>query len=268
VDRSFNLVPDKRAIGTDLGGIPAVKGIKLFARAQHATFNQLAKRHARLGAFRGGGLQRFLIELAYGFDPLFGNLAIRFFPFDPNKVAAQHLGNCTCGACAKERIKHDITGVGRPHKDTVQQAFGLLRRMRFIAHLVLQTFVAGADRQHPITAHLDTFVQRFQRFVVEGVFGILVLAGPDHGFMRIGKALAAKVRHRVRLAPHHVVQDPETRILQCGTNAENIVIAANNPDRAIGFQQTPRGFQPFAGKLVIDGKAGKLVPRIIDRIHL
>ena len=34
VDRSFDLVPDKRAIGTDLGGIPAVQGIKLFARAK------------------------------------------------------------------------------------------------------------------------------------------------------------------------------------------------------------------------------------------
>ncbi len=87
--------------------------------------------------------------------------------------------------------------------------------------------------------------------------------------MGIGKALAAKVRHRVGLAPDHIVQDPETGILQRSTHTEDVVIAANNPDRAIGFQQaTGRFLTTCVGKFIIDLKAGKLVPFIVNRVYL
>ena len=50
--------------------------------------------------------------------------------------------------------------------------------------------------------------------------------------MGIGKAPAAEIRHRIGLAPHHIVQDPVAQILQAGADAEDIVIGADNPERA------------------------------------
>jgi hypothetical protein len=84
--------------------------------------------------------------------------------------------------------------------------------------------------------------------------------------MRVGQPLAAEVGHRVRLAPDHVVQQPEARILHRGADAKDVVIAADHPDRAVGFQQAARGGQPVAGEAVIGGKAGELVPVVVDRI--
>ena len=128
--------------------------------------------------------------------------------------------------------------------------------------------MAGADWQHPVRAHLHAFVQGLQRLVVEGVFRALIPAGPDQRFMRVGQPLAAEIRHRVRFAPDHVIQHPEAGILHRRPNAEDVVIAADHPDRAMRFQQSARGRQPAAGEIVIGGKAGKLVPVIVHRIDL
>ena len=114
--------------------------------------------------------------------------------------------------------------------------------------------MAGADRQHPVTAHLDPFVQRLQRFVVEGVFAAFFLACPDHCFMGVGKAFAAEIRHRVGFAPDNIVQQPEPRILHRGSDAENVVIRRDDPDRAMRFKQAARGLEPCAGEFVIDSE--------------
>ena len=84
--------------------------------------------------------------------------------------------------------------------------------------------------------------------------------------MGVGEARAAKVRHRVGLAPHHVVENPEFRILQQRADAEDVVIAADHPDGAVVLQHAPRLGEPVAGEVVIDSEAVKLVPRIVDRI--
>ena len=115
----------------------------------------------------------------------------------------------------------------------MQQAFGFLGRVGFIACLVLKPFVTGANWQNPIAAHLDAFVQRLQRLIVKGVFASLGFACPDHRLMRIGKAFATEIRHRVRLAPDHIIEDPIALVLKSGTNAEYVVVATDHPDRAI-----------------------------------
>ena len=51
-------------------------------------------------------------------------------------------------------------------------------------------------------------------------------------------------------------------------DAENVVIRADNPDRAVRFQQTLGGSKPVAGKAVVDGKAGKLIPMIVNSVDL
>ena len=143
----------------------------------------------------------------------------------------------------------------------MQQRLRLLRRMRFLAVGILQALVAGADRQRPVGAHLQFVVQRLHRFVIEGVALLLAVFGrPDHRFVRVGEALAAEIRHRVGLAPDDVVQDPEAQILQDRADAEDIVVGADHPQRAVVLQHAPRGGQPVAREAVIFGEAGELVP--------
>jgi hypothetical protein len=60
--------------------------------------------------------------------------------------------------------------------------------------------------------------------------------------VRVGEALAAEVRHRVGLAPDDVVQDPEAQVLQRRADAEDVVIAADHPQRAVGLQHAAACF--------------------------
>ena len=150
----------------------------------------------------------------------------------------------------------------------MEQSLGLLRRMGLVAVVILQALIAGADGQYPVRPHLHAVIQRLQRLIVEGVFRRLIARGPDQRFMGVGQALSAEIGHGVRLAPDHVVQHPETQILQRRAHPEDVVIAADHPDRPIGLEQAARGGQPVPGELVIGGKARELIPMIIDRIDL
>ena len=265
MDGPGHLGADKRAVGADPGGLAARRGQHL-AGAQHATLDHLAEGHARLGALRSGDFQRRTVIGAHPRHPRGGNLAIGLFPFDADEAAAQHLGDGPGGAGAEERVQHDIAGMGGGNKDAVQQGLGLLRGMGLVAVFILDALAPGAERDHPVRPHLHSIVQFLQRFVVEGVFAGFVAAGPDQGFMGVGQALAAKVRHRVGLAPDHVVQDPEPLILQGRADAEDVVIAADHPERAVRLEQAAGGGQPIAGKAVVGGEAGKLVPVVVHGI--
>ena len=150
----------------------------------------------------------------------------------------------------------------------MQQGFRLLGGMGLLAVGALEALMAGADRQGPVRAHLQFVIQRLHRFIIEGVLLLGILGRPDQGLMRIGEAAAPEIRHRIGLAPDHVIQNPEAQILQRRADAENIVIGADHPDRAGVLQHPPRRRQPFAGEAVIIGEAVELVPMIVDRIHL
>ena len=66
--------------------------------------------------------------------------------------------------------------------------------------------------------------------------------------MRVGEAPAAEIRHRVGLAPDHVVEDPESQLLQDRADAEDVVVGADHPERAVLAQQPAALGQPFAGE--------------------
>ena len=53
--------------------------------------------------------------------------------------------------------------------------------------------------------------------------------------MRIGETGAAKIGHGVGFAPDDVVEDPKAQILQNRADTVDIVIAADDPQSAIGF---------------------------------
>ena len=94
-------------------------------------------------------------------------------------------------------------------------------------------FFSRRQRNRPVTAHLQVFVQGLHRLVVEGVFCALFLLRPDHGFVRIGKTHAAEIRHRVRFEPDHIVEYPKAKILHDRADTVNIVIRTDNPDGPI-----------------------------------
>src|SRR3546814_18426510 len=81
--------------------------------------------------------------------------------------------------------------------------------------------------------------------------------------MRVGEARALEIGHRVRLAPYDIVEDPISLILQRGADAGNIVIAADHPDAAAGFQDALRLLQPGMGEALVSGEAVELVPIIV-----
>ena len=95
-----------------------------------------------------------------------------------------------------------------------------------------EPLLAGAERDGPVGAHLHVVVAGLQRLVVERVAARRWLARrPDQRLVRVGEAAAAEIRHRVDLAPHHVVEDPEAEILQDRADAEDVVIGADHPQR-------------------------------------
>ncbi len=182
-------------------------------------------------------------------------------------MPAESFGDGARRARAEERIENRVARFGGCHDHAMEQRLRLLCRMRLLAGFVLQTLMAGADRHRPVRAHLQFVVQRLHRFVIEGVALLVArLGGPDHRLMRVGEAFAPEVRHRVRLAPDDVVQDPEAQVLQDRADAEDVVIGADDPQAAGVFQHVAGGREPVAGEAVVVGKARELVPFVIAGI--
>src|ERR1700704_468929 len=107
-----------------------------------------------------------------------------------------------------------------------------------LAAAISQPLRSAAQRQIPIAPHLQFFVTGFQAAVIERV-RLLVLSsfGPDQRLVRVTEARAAEVWHRVRLNPHHVIQYPVAQVLQDRSNAENVVVGADNPECTVWFEK-------------------------------
>ena len=158
-------------------------------------------------------------------------------------------------------------GPVRRQQHPVQQRLGLLGRVQLQPVLVAQPLRPGAEREQPVAAHLHVVVQRLHRLVVEPVARIPPARRPDHRLVRVGEAPAAEIRHRIRLAPDHVVEDPEPQLLQDGADAENVVIGTDHPDRAVLAQQPAALGQPLPGERVIGLEVGEPVPVVVHPVH-
>ena len=86
---------------------------------------------------------------------------------------------------------------------------------------------------------------------------------PNQRFVGVGEAAASEVRHRVGLAPNHVVQDPKTQILQRRANPKDVVIAADHPKRAVWLECPPAGAEPGMGKRVIAVEVREFIPVMV-----
>ena len=84
--------------------------------------------------------------------------------------------------------------------------------------------------------------------------------------MGVCQTLAAEIRHRIGFAPNNIIQHPITLVLQLGPHAEDIVIRANHPNRAIRLKDTARRSEPVLSEFIIGTEAVELIPMIIYRI--
>ena len=84
--------------------------------------------------------------------------------------------------------------------------------------------------------------------------------------MRVGEARAFEIRHRVRLQPDDVVQEPEAEILQRRAKPEDVVIGADHPYRAVGLQHALAFGEPRAGELIVRREIVEAVPGVVHAI--
>src|SRR5262249_4898392 len=89
---------------------------------------------------------------------------------------------------------------------------------------------------------------------------------PYQRLMRVGEAAPSEIRHRVGFAPHHIVQHPETEVLEDGADAKDVVIAADHPQRAFRLQHSAASAEPGIGEVVVSCEAAELVPLVVDAI--
>ena len=151
----------------------------------------------------------------------------------------------------------------------MQQRLGLLGRVRLVAGGVLDPLLAGGQRQGPVGAHLHVVVGQLHGVVVEGVSPPAPgLGRPDQRLVGVGEAHALEVRHRVGLAPDHVVEDPEPQVLHRHAHPEDVVVAADHPEGAVVLQHPARFGKPGASELVIGLEGGEPVPVVVDRVDL
>jgi hypothetical protein len=139
--------------------------------------------------------------------------------------------------------------------------------MQLLAVAPFEALLAGAQRNGPVRAHLHAVVAGLKRFVVERVsFGARIARRPDQRLVRIGEAPPAKIRHRIRLAPHDVVENPEAQVLQDRADAKNVMIRADHPQRRLTLHHAPARDEPSAREVVVGDKARELVPVVVDCI--
>lgn len=104
--------------------------------------------------------------------------------------------------------------------------------------------------------------------MIERVLRAFFLLRPDHCFVRVGKTNTAEIWHGVVFDPQQVVENPKAEVLHDRADAVDIVIRADDPDRACVFQYTPTRAQPVPRERVVRFEILELVPAIVHRIHL
>ena len=267
VDRANGAVERYRAVGAHQRLVPLLGVDQSGARRHQSALDQRCERNARRFA-RGHERRHRRRFQRFGRRNAFVRcLGVFGIVLATDEAPAQPLGDRAGGAGAAERIEHQIVGTRAGEDYAREQRFRLLRRMQLLAVAAFQAFLAGAQRQRPVGAHLDIFVAGFEHFVVERVAaGIGVARGPDQRLVRIGETAAAEIRHRVRLAPDHVVEDPEAEILHDRADAEDVVIGADHPDGGGRLHHASAGGEPASREVVIGGKTRELVPVIVDGI--
>jgi len=85
--------------------------------------------------------------------------------------------------------------------------------------------------------------------------------------MRVGQTHAPEVRGRVGLDPDHIVERPEVQVHQDLPDAVDVVVAPDDPERAIVLEHAPASGEPGGGEPIVGLEAAELVPLVIHGVH-
>ena len=232
-----------------------------------ARFDDAREGDPRLAAAGRGGHDRLFGERFDRIDALARLGSIARIAFDADEGAAKSARDRAGGAGAEKGIEHEIARVRRGKQNPRQERLRLLRRMDLSPLAVLQPLRAGADRQEPVRTRLAIVIAGLHHLVVERVaLGVGAAGGPDHRLVGVGEAAAAEIRHRIGLAPHDVVEDPEAEVLENRPDAKDVVIGADDNEGGVRLHQPPRCAEPAPREGVVFGEVGELVPSIVDRV--
>src|SRR5439155_13300475 len=69
-----------------------------------------------------------------------------------------------------------------------------------------------------------------------------------------------------RLAPDDVVEHPESQILKLSADPEDVVVAADYPERPGLLQDPARSLEPGSGEAVVGREVAELVPGLVDPV--
>ena len=225
MDRADGLSERQRTVGTNDGGMPPFGVDQRNAGRHQSPFQQRRKRYAgRLARCHERSERRFRQRFRFGDTPL-GGAGIAGVALNADKPPPQLAGDRSSRAGSAKRVEYKIVGLRCGEDRAGQECFRLLRRMQFLAVRPLEPFFPGAQRNEPIGTHLNIVVAGFKRLVIECVApSARVARRPDQGLMSVGKTATAEIRHRVRLAPDDVVQNPEAEVLEKRADPENVVV--------------------------------------------
>ena len=149
------------------------------------------------------------------------------------------------GSAAHEGVEHQIAGIGGGKQATFDKGDGLLGGM------FAKELLGFTGRGHcPDGFHL--FAGHFLHlFVIEEVFALVGLGGPEDGFGGVREIPAGKVRGRVRFLPRDVVENLHAELLHGVADTEDDMVGAGHPDGAVGFQDALATLQPRAVEVVV-----------------
>lgn len=85
--------------------------------------------------------------------------------------------------------------------------------------------------------------------------------------MRVGESHAAKIWHGIIFDPQDVVENPEAQVLHERADAIDVVIRADDPERACIFQHALTRAQPVAREFIVGFEILELIPAVVHRVH-
>lgn len=107
----------------------------------------------------------------------------------------------------------------------------------------------GGDAPH--VGHLRVAVHSLHQLIVEVVRHLLALSRPNHELGAEREVSARNVWRWIGLLPGDYVEDFVAKLGEVVGDAENVVVGAAYPNRAVVFQHAPSRREPLAVEIVV-----------------
>lgn len=131
-----------------------------------------------------------------------------------------------------------------------------------------EEFLVGLGRgERPDVLHLLAAVGGAHGVVVEDVFALPVLGGPEEGLGGVGEVAAGEVGRRVGFLPRDLVEQLHAKLLHGVADGEDDMMRAADPEGAVGFEEGLAAAEPLGVEVVVLGGAAGFVPGALVHLH-